>query len=42
MVKTLYFVALILTAIAMSLAMAQNKIEISAAHYLIVQRNYDN
>lgn len=47
MVKTLYFVALILTAIAMSLAMAHlfelpNKIEISAAHYLIVQRNYDN
>jgi hypothetical protein len=47
MVKTLSFVALILTAIAMSLAMAHlfelpNKIEISAAHYLIVQRNYDN
>ena len=44
MVKTLSFVALILTAIAMSLAMAHlfelpNKSEISAAHYLIVQRN---
>lgn len=36
-----------LTAIAMSLALAHlfelpNKIEISATHYLIVQRNYDN
>jgi Domain of unknown function (DUF1772) len=47
MLRTLYFLALMLTAIAMSLAMAHlaelpNKIEISAAHYLIVQRNYDN
>ena len=36
-----------LTAIAMSLALAHlfelpNKIDISAANYLIVQRNYDN
>ena len=47
MQRTLYFLTLMLTAIAMSLAMAHlaelpNKIEISAAHYLIVQRNYDN
>jgi hypothetical protein len=47
MQRTLYFVALMLTAIAMSLAIAHlaelpNKIDISAAHYLIVQRNYDN
>jgi Domain of unknown function (DUF1772) len=47
MLRTFYFLALMLTAIAMSLAMAHlaelpNKIEISAAHYLIVQRNYDN
>src|SRR5678815_683012 len=36
-----------LTAIAMSLALAHlfelpNKIDLGAAHYLIVQRNYDN
>jgi hypothetical protein len=47
MLRTLYFVAIMLTAIGMSLGMAHfaelpNKIEISAAHYLIVQRNYDN
>jgi hypothetical protein len=47
MVRTLYFVALMLTAIAMGLALAHlfelpNKIGISAEHYLIVQRNYDN
>jgi hypothetical protein len=47
MLRTLYFIALMLTAIAMSLALAHfaelpNKIDISAAHYLIVQRNYDN
>lgn len=45
--KTLYFLALILTALAMSAAMAHffelpNKIDISGEHYLIVQRNYDN
>jgi hypothetical protein len=47
MLRTLYFVAIMLSAIGMSLGMAHfaelpNKIEISAAHYLIVQRNYDN
>ena len=47
MLRTLYFLALMLTAIAMSLAMAHlfelpNKIDISADHYLIVQRDYDN
>jgi hypothetical protein len=47
MLRTLYFLAVMLTAIAMSLAMAHlaelpNKIDIGAAHYLIVQRNYDN
>ena len=47
MLRMLYFLSLMLTAIGMSLALAHffelpNKIEISAAHYLIVQRNYDN
>ncbi len=47
MVRTFYFVALMLTAIAMGLALAHlfelpNKIDISAADYLVVQRNYDN
>ena len=46
-VTTLYFLSLMLTAIAMGLALAHffelpNKIDISAEHYLIVQRNYDN
>jgi hypothetical protein len=47
MLRTFYFLSLMLTAIAMSLALAHlfelpNKIDISAAHYVIVQRNYDN
>jgi hypothetical protein len=47
MLKPLYLVALMLTGIAKSLPLAHlfelpNKIDISAAHYLIVQRNYDN
>jgi hypothetical protein len=47
MLRILYFLALMLTAIAMSLALAHlfelpNKIDLGAAHYLIVQRNYDN
>ena len=47
MVKTLYFLAIMLTAIAMGAALAHlfelpNKIDIGAADYLIVQRNYDN
>ncbi|MGH6866124.1 MAG: hypothetical protein ACREDO_08155 [Methyloceanibacter sp.] len=46
-VKLLYFISLMLTAIAMSLALAHlfelpNKINISAEDYLTVQRNYDN
>jgi hypothetical protein len=45
--RTLYFLSLMLTAIAMLLAPAHlfllpNKIEISALYYLIMQRNYDN
>lgn len=45
--RAVYFLALMLTAIAMALALAHffelpNKIAISAEHYLIVQRNYDN
>jgi hypothetical protein len=47
MLRTFYFLSLMLTAIGMALALAHlaelpNKIDISAAHYLIVQRNYDN
>jgi hypothetical protein len=47
MVKTLYFLAIMLTAIAMGAALAHlfelpNKIDIGAADYLTVQRNYDN
>jgi hypothetical protein len=47
MLRTLYFLALMLTAIAMALALAHlfelpNKIDIGANDYLIVQRNYDN
>jgi hypothetical protein len=46
MVRTLYFLALILTAIAMGAALAHlfelpNKISIGAQDYLTVQRNYD-
>ena len=45
--KTLYFLAIMLTAIAMGAALAHlfelpNKIDLSAADYLTVQRNYDN
>jgi hypothetical protein len=45
--RTLYFLALMFTAIAMGLALAHlfelpNKIDIGAEHYLIVQRSYDN
>jgi hypothetical protein len=44
MVKTLYFLAIMLTAIAMGAALAHlfelpNKIDIGAADYLTVQRN---
>src|SRR5262245_55124695 len=47
MVKTLYFLAIMLTAIAMGAALAHlfelpNKIDIGATDYLTVQRNYDN
>jgi hypothetical protein len=47
MVKTLYFLAIMLAAIAMGAALAHlfelpNKIDIGAADYLTVQRNYDN
>src|SRR5262245_32509300 len=47
MVKTLYFLAIMLTAIAMSAALAHlfelpNKIDVGAAGYLTVRRNYDN
>ena len=47
MVKTLFFLAIMLTAIAMGASIAHlfelpNKINISAADYLTVQRNYDN
>lgn len=47
MLRTLYFLALMLTAIAMGLALAHlfelpNKIDIGATDYLIVQRSYDN
>lgn len=47
MVKALYFLAIMLTAIAMGAALAHllelpNKIDLSAADYLTVQRNYDN
>jgi hypothetical protein len=47
MLRTLYFLALMLTAIAMALALAHlfelpNKIDIGANDYLIVQRNYDS
>ena len=47
MVKTLFFLAIMLTAIAMGAALAHlfelpNKIDIGAADYLTVQRNYDN
>jgi amino acid permease len=47
MVKTLFFLAIMLTAIAMGAGLAHlfelpNKINISAADYLTVQRNYDN
>jgi hypothetical protein len=47
MVKALFFLAIMLTAIAMGAALAHlfelpNKINISAADYLTVQRNYDN
>jgi amino acid permease len=47
MVKALFFLAMMLTAIAMGAALAHlfelpNKIDISAADYLTVQRNYDN
>jgi len=47
MVKTLYFVAIMLTSIAMGAGLAHlfelpNKIDIGAADYLTVQRNYDN
>jgi hypothetical protein len=47
MVKTLFFLAIMLTAIAMGAALAHlfelpNKISINAADYLTVQRNYDN
>jgi hypothetical protein len=47
MVKTLYFLAIMLTAIAMGAGLAHffelpNKIDIGAADYLTVQRNYDN
>ena len=47
MVKTLYFLAIMLTAIALGAGLAHlfelpNKIGISAQDYLTVQRNYDN
>ena len=47
MVKTLYFLAIMLTAIAMGAALAHlfelpNKINLGAVDYLTVQRNYDN
>lgn len=47
MVKTFYFLAIMLTAIAMGAALAHlfelpNKIDLGAADYLTVQRNYDN
>jgi amino acid permease len=47
MVKTLFFLAIMLTAIALGAGLAHlfelpNKINISAADYLTVQRNYDN
>ena len=47
MVKALYFLAIMLTAIAMGAALAHlfelpNKINLGAADYLTVQRNYDN
>ena len=45
MVKTLFFLAIMLSAIAMGAGLAHlfelpNKINISAADYLTVQRNY--
>jgi amino acid permease len=47
MVKTLYFLALMLTAIALGAGLAHlfelpNKIDLGATDYLTVQRNYDN
>jgi len=47
MVKALFFLAIMLTAIAMGAALAHlfelpNKINVGAADYLTVQRNYDN
>ena len=47
MVKPFYFLAIMLTAIAMGAALTHllelpNKIDIGAADYLTVQRNYDN
>jgi hypothetical protein len=47
MVKSLYFMAIMLTAIALGAGLAHffelpNKIDISADDYLTVQRNYDN
>ena len=47
MVKALYFLAIMLTAIALGAGLAHlfelpNKIGISAQDYLTVQRNYDN
>jgi hypothetical protein len=47
MLKTLYFLALILTAIALGAGLAHlfelpNKIGLGASDYLTVQRNYDN
>src|SRR5262245_42794315 len=47
MVKALFFLAIMLTAIALGAGLAHlfelpNKINISAADYLTVQRNYDN
>ena len=47
MVKALFFLAIMLTAIAMGAGLAHlfelpNKINVSAADYLTVQRNYDN
>ena len=47
MVKTLYLLAIMLTAVAMGAALTHlfelpNKIDLGAADYLTVQRNYDN
>jgi amino acid permease len=47
MLKTLYFLALMLTAIALGAGLAHlfelpNKIGLGASDYLTVQRNYDN